>query len=147
MAIRLKNRIKASAGRRLRVLLAVLGCVSAASCATHYQHVSQGSLFNRDGYAQVQVGQDLYQIRYSARGRAGVHGRSPAYEFALYRAAEMAREKNFKGFFVAQAENRHGDNFVVTDMTVMLTDAQIPGAYVANDVVAAVRQEYPENFK
>lgn len=146
MTIRLKSRVKAVRDR-LRVLLAVLVCISATSCASRYQHVSEGSMFNRDGYAQVQVGEDLYQIRYTARGRAGLHGRSPAYEFALYRAAEMAREKKFKGFFVAETQNRQGDNFVVTDMTVMMTNTEFPGVYDASGVVDTIRQEYPEYFK
>ncbi|WP_233237040.1 hypothetical protein [Bordetella sp. LUAb4] len=130
-------------------LIALTLCAGLSGCASHYQHVSDATMFRKSGYADVNVGPQTYEIQYFSFSRGGLSNRPPSYELTLYRAAEMARQQQFVGFQVNKTSNNLSDDYsgTKTMMTVTLTNTPGPEGYAAERVLKAVPLEYPEYFK
>ena len=91
------NSVSDTGVRMLSRLLAILGVLALAACATPYQSSVAGWFFVAGGYDQKDMGNNVWQI--------GFHGnvdttRETLQTYWLYRSAEIALDHGFDGFEV-----------------------------------------------
>jgi hypothetical protein len=82
---------------------AVIFCVGSIalllldSCATSYRPLKNGA-----GYSEAAIGPDEFRVGFQGNGETSLER---AYDFALLRAAQVAREHGFLHFAVVDTEN------------------------------------------